>query len=92
MTMEVHDAPKRDMDRFFKECAHLLHDRLSKGHLSLSFCIQIFRQHVSITFQHVLTFIIKRKILLANDACFKPPLLLNLTICMPMTLKGPWVK
>jgi hypothetical protein len=27
MTMEVHGAPMRDMDRFIKECAHLFHDR-----------------------------------------------------------------
>jgi len=43
MAMKVHDAPERDMDRFIRECAHLFHDRKSKGHLSLSFCIQFFR-------------------------------------------------
>jgi hypothetical protein len=43
MAMEVHDAPKRDMDRFGNECACFFHNRLSRGHLSLSFCIQFFR-------------------------------------------------
>ncbi len=27
MAMEVHGAPKNDMDHFIKECAHLFHDR-----------------------------------------------------------------
>jgi hypothetical protein len=40
MAMEVHGAPRHDMDHFIKECAHLFHNRQSKGHLSLSFCIQ----------------------------------------------------
>jgi hypothetical protein len=39
MTMEVHNTPMRDMDRFIKECACLSHNRKSRGHLSLSFCI-----------------------------------------------------
>ncbi len=58
MPMEVHNAPKRDMDSFIKDYAHLFHHRRSKGHLSLTFCIQFFKQHVSITFQHALTFAI----------------------------------
>jgi hypothetical protein len=33
-----------------------------------------FRQHVNIIFQHVLTSVIKRKIVLEGDACFKPPI------------------
>jgi len=33
----------RDMDHFIKECVHLFHDRQSRGHLSLSFCIQFFK-------------------------------------------------
>ncbi len=43
MAMEVHRALGHDMDHFIRECAHLFHDRQSKGHLSLSFCIQFFR-------------------------------------------------
>ncbi len=74
MAMEVHHAPGRDIDHFIKECAHLFHDRKSKGHLSLSFCIQFFKQCVSISFQHVLAFIIGRKIPLEGDACFRPPI------------------
>jgi hypothetical protein len=42
MAMEVHGAPKCDMDYFIKECARLFHDKQSRGHLSLSFCIQFF--------------------------------------------------
>jgi hypothetical protein len=72
MAMEVRDAPKHDMDCFFKELAHFFHDRGSKDHLSLSFCIQFFRQCVNITFQHVLASVIKRKIELTFDACSRP--------------------
>jgi hypothetical protein len=73
MTMEVHDAPRHDMDRFIRECAHLFHDRRSKSHLSLSFCNQFFKQRVSITLQYALAYTIKRKIVLANDVYFRPP-------------------
>jgi len=43
MAMEVHGAPKHDMDRFIREFVHLFHDRRSKGHLSFTFCIQFFK-------------------------------------------------
>jgi hypothetical protein len=92
MAMEVHGAPGWDMDCFIRECAHLFQDRCSKGHLSLSFCIQLFRQSVSIAFQHALTFTIKRKIAMTGEVYSRPPLLLDLTICMHATLKGPWVR
>ncbi len=72
MAMEVHGAPRRDMDCFIRECARLFQDRCSRGHLSLSFCIQFFRQRVSITFQHALTSAIKRKIALTGDAYYRP--------------------
>jgi hypothetical protein len=72
MAMEMHGAPGHDMDRFIKECARLFHDRQSKGHFSLSFCIQVFRQCVSIVLQHVLAFAIKKKIALVGDAYSKP--------------------
>jgi hypothetical protein len=62
MVMEVHGAPMHDMDRFIKDCAHLSYDRWLGGHLSLSCCIQFFRQHVSIALQRALTSVIKRKI------------------------------
>jgi hypothetical protein len=37
MAMEVHGAPKCDMDCFIRECVCLFHDRQSGSHLSLSF-------------------------------------------------------
>jgi hypothetical protein len=50
MAMEVHNTSECDMDHFIRECAHLFHDRWLGSHLSLSFCIQIFRQDVNIFF------------------------------------------
>jgi hypothetical protein len=77
MATEVHNATRHDMDHFFKECAHLFHDRRSRGYLSLSFCIQFFKQHVNIAFQHVLASVTKKKIALASDACSKPPIIIR---------------
>jgi len=48
MAMEVHGTLGRDMDHFIRECACLFHDKQFGSHLSLSFYIQFFRQHVSI--------------------------------------------
>jgi hypothetical protein len=70
MAMEVDNTPRRDMDNFIRECTHLFHDRQLKDHLFLSFCIQFFRQHVSISFQHTLAFTIERKIALTGDVLF----------------------
>jgi hypothetical protein len=92
MAMEVHNSPNRNMDRFIRECAHLFHNKWSKGHLSLSFCIQFFSQHVNIALQHALASTIERKIMLLSDASYKPPLLLDLMICMQVTLEGLWVR
>jgi hypothetical protein len=39
MASKVHNATGHDMDYFIKECACLFHDKWSRGHLSLSFCI-----------------------------------------------------
>ncbi len=50
MAMEVHGAPGHDMDCFIRECACLFHNRRLGDHLSLSFCILFFRQHVTIVF------------------------------------------
>jgi hypothetical protein len=50
MAMEVHNTPRHDMDCFIREYAHLFHNRQSNDHLSLSFCIQFFKQHVNIYF------------------------------------------
>jgi hypothetical protein len=73
MAMEVHDTTGCDMNHFIKECARLFHNRQSRGHLSLFFCIQFFTQHVSIALQHALPFTIERKIALAGDVCSRPP-------------------
>ncbi len=75
MAMEVHGALGHDdMDCFIRECACLFYNRRSRGHLSLSFCSQFFRQCVNIAFQHALAFAINKKILLAGDVCSKPPI------------------
>jgi len=70
--MEVYNIFKRDMDHFIKECACFFHDRRSKGHLSLYFCIQFSRQCINISFQHALASTIERKIVLMGDACSRP--------------------
>ncbi len=67
MAMEVHNTPRHDMDRFIKGCVRLFHDRQLGGHLSLFFCIQFFRQCVSIALQHDLVSIIGKKIMLVED-------------------------
>jgi hypothetical protein len=72
IAMEVYNIFERDMDCFIKECACLFHDRRSKGHLSLYFCIQFSRQRINISFQHVLASIIEGKIVLVGDACSRP--------------------
>jgi hypothetical protein len=54
MAMKVHGALGCDMYCLIKECVHLFHDRRSRGHLFLSFCIQFFKQRVSIALQRAL--------------------------------------
>jgi hypothetical protein len=39
-------------------------------------------QHVSIVIQCALAFVINKKIVLVDDVCSRPPILLDLTICM----------
>jgi len=77
MAMEVLGAPRHDMDCFIKECACLFHDRQSKSHLSLSFCIQFFEQHVSIVLQHALTSTRERKIASTNDVYSRAPIIVR---------------
>jgi hypothetical protein len=43
----------------------------------LSFCIQFFRQCVSIALQCVLAFAIERKIVVMNDACSRPHIIIR---------------
>jgi len=88
MAMKVHDALRRDMDRFIKVCAHLFHDKQLGGHLSLSFCIQFLKQRVNIIFQHVLNCTIERKIALVVTIVVNLPSLLDFMICMHVTLRG----
>jgi len=52
-------------------------DKQSKRHLSLSFCIQFLKHRVNIVVQHVLTFIIKRKIALVSDDCSRCPIIIR---------------
>ncbi len=75
MALEVHNAIGHDMDCFIKECACLFHDKWSRGHLFLFFCIQFFKQHVNMAFQRALAFTIERKIALAGNVCSKPPII-----------------
>jgi len=49
MAMKVHGTIGQDMDHFIKECICLFHNRKSSSHLSLSFCIQFFKQRVNIS-------------------------------------------
>jgi hypothetical protein len=62
------------MDHFIKECARLFHDKRLRDYLFLSFCIQFFRQHVSIALQRALASAIERKIALVGDVCFRLPI------------------
>jgi len=48
----------------------------------MSFCIQFFRQHVSIILQHALAFVIERKIALVGDFFLDLLLLLDFVIYM----------
>ncbi len=70
MAMKVHNAPRH----FIKECVHLFHDRWLKGHLSLSFCIQFFNEHVNIILQRTLAYAIDKQIALVKNACSRPPI------------------
>jgi hypothetical protein len=74
MAMEVHGTPGHDMDHFIKESACLFYNKQSRYHLSLYFCIQFFKQHVSIALQHALTSAMEKKIALVGDACYRPPI------------------
>jgi hypothetical protein len=48
MALEVHNAHRCDMGRLIKERVCIFHDRQLKGHFSVFFSIQFFRQCVSI--------------------------------------------
>jgi hypothetical protein len=74
MAIKVHGTLGRDMDCFIKECTCLFHDKQSKVIYPCLFCIQFFKQRVSIILQHALASIIERKIVLVGDACSRPPI------------------
>ncbi len=83
---------RHDMDCFIKECVHSFHNKQSRGYLSLSFLHLIFQQCVIIAFHHALTYAIKKKIALVGDTFLNLLLLLDLMICMKVTLEGLWVR
>jgi hypothetical protein len=76
----------------------LVHDRRFRGHLSLSFCIQFFKQHVNIALQHVLASVIERKIALVDvierkialvdDACSRLPIIIRSHVLHASNIKG----
>ncbi len=41
------------------------------------FFIQFFRERVNIIWKHVLVLAIEKKIVLAGDACFRPPIIIK---------------
>ncbi len=51
------------------------------------FCIQFFKQHLSIAFQHALAFVIQRKIVLVGDVYSKPPLIIKFMILLVGDIK-----
>jgi hypothetical protein len=88
MALEVHYAPGHDMDHFIRECAHLFHGRWSRGHLSLFFCIQFFKQSINIAFQCALTLAINKKIVLTSDAYSRPPIIIRFHDLYVDNIKG----
>jgi hypothetical protein len=58
----------------------------------LSFCIKFFKQRVNIAFQCALTFVVKRKIALTSDMCFRPLITIRSHNLMHVTLEGLWVR
>ncbi len=77
MAMEVHDTPKHDIYYFIKEYVCLFHDRWLQSYLSMFFCIQFFKQCVSIVLQRVSTFVIERNIALVGDVYSRPPIIIR---------------
>ncbi len=80
------------MDCFIKECACLVYNKQSRGHLSLSFCTQFCKQYVSIVFQRALALVMERKIVLVGDAYSKPPIIIKSHNLHASDIKGVWVK
>jgi hypothetical protein len=53
MAMGVFNAPRHDMDHFIRKHVFIFHNTQLKDHLSLSFYIQFFKQHVNIAFSMI---------------------------------------
>ncbi len=85
MAIEVHNTLEQNMDCFIMECARLFHDPCLFAF--------IFLGNVLVLLFSVLQFLIQRE-----NLCWQVtfvlnlPLLLDLIICMQVTLKGPWAK
>ncbi len=61
MVMKMHGVFGCDLYCFIKECVHLFHNRQLVDHLSLSFCINFFKQHVNIVFPACIRFCYKKE-------------------------------
>jgi hypothetical protein len=86
MAMVVHNTPRH----FIKECVCLFHNRRSGGHFSLYFCIQFFKQCISIILQCALASTIENWLHSWEMFILNLLLLLDFTICMQETLEGLW--
>jgi len=58
----------------------------------LSFCIQFFKQHVSIALQHALAFIIEKKIALVDDAYSRLPMSIKYHDLLACNIRGAMVE
>ncbi len=74
--MEVHDTLGHDMDRFIRECVHLSTINNRKV-IYLCLFAFIFSSNVLVSLQHVLAFVIERKIALGGDAYSRPPIIIK---------------
>jgi len=65
---------------------------IKRSFIFVFFCIQFFKQCVSIAFQHAFASNIERKITLVGDACCRPYITIRLHDCMEVTLEGLWMR
>lgn len=82
---KVHGTPGCDMDWFIKECACLFHIRLSESHRK-SFIVVFFAFNF---LGRALNSPIERKIVLAGDACSKPPTTIRSHDLHASNIRGP---
>jgi hypothetical protein len=74
MAMEVYDTLDVIWIVSLGSVFVFFHDRQLWCHLFNFFCIQFFKQRVSITLERALAFTIERKIALVGDVCSRPPI------------------